>query len=230
MNGDNNNSIRDKVLEKIKSGHVTMRPKWYFVLLAALIVTGIAGAILTLLYFASFTVFSLRQTGALFIPLFGPRGWLIFLSSFPWILLAIVVLCAVLLELLIRHYSWSFRHSILTRTIGILLLAVLGGVLISYTPFHRELFRRQRDLPIGGGLYRNFGEQRLPDVLRGRIISIKNNGFVLEDPAGATTTVIIGPATHLPFGSDFDLGGTVDVFGHSQNGTIFAEGIREIRD
>ena len=110
INGNQEKSIKNKVLEAIKSGQVKMRPRWYFILKTILVALGIVMIFLTLLYLISFIIFILRITGIWFAPAFGFEGYGIFLFSLPWLLVIISVLFAIILEVLVKRYSFAYRH------------------------------------------------------------------------------------------------------------------------
>ena len=77
----------NEILNSIKAGGVKMRPRWYFILQAALAMIGGMILLFLIIYLISFIVFVERQTGAGFIPAFGLRGWTRFLVSLPWLLI-----------------------------------------------------------------------------------------------------------------------------------------------
>jgi len=231
-NGEaNSKPIKEKLLEVIRRGGTTMRPRWHFVLRAMLLALGVALAAFALLYLVSFTVFSLHETGAWFVPVFGPGGWFALFRSLPWVLIALSVVFVIVLELLVRHYSFAYRAPLLYSILGIVLLAAIGGGVAA--PFHRGPFRSARggQLPFAGPLYQHFGLQRIQDIHHGTIVASLPNGFVMESVRGGTSTVIITPQTRLPFGSAFDPGDLVVVFGGEMGGgTIQALGVREVEE
>ncbi len=224
--------IRARVLEKIKRGRVKMRPPWHFTLLAALGTTGGALAALTLLYLVSFIIFTARQSGIWFVPSFGFRGWYALLTSLPWLLVALAVLFAAGLERLVKHYPFAYRRPLLYSVLGIVLLAVAGGFLVSRTPLHSGLMRyaEHHPLPVAGRFYRSMRHRRLPHVHRGRVASFTNMGFVLRDFRGNTVEIVITPRTRLPNGRDFTVNDDIVVFGDRRDGRIQAFGIRKISE
>lgn len=248
----NQPSLKYRVLAAARRGDITMRPRWHFVLKGTLIGVGTLLTLLTLLYIASFVVFSLRQTGAWFVPVFGSGGWFAFFRAIPWFLVLFGVLFVALLELLVRRYSFVYRKPLLYALLGMLLVSVAVGVVAA--PLHRGLFRaaRRSPPPIVGSFYHDLGLQRFPDVHRGVIVggdpddstslgiardrslttggstTISLGGFLIEDPGGMRWTVHMGPRTRLPFGAEFEPGDTVVIFGPEHGGVIEAFGAREL--
>jgi len=53
--------------------------------------------------------FFLREGGAWYAPAFGGRGWFVLLHSAPLLLLFLVAVFALILEILVRKYSFAYR-------------------------------------------------------------------------------------------------------------------------
>ena len=97
-------------------------------------------------------------------------------------------------------------------------------------PFHGQLFdRAEHDgLPLAGGLYRQFGEQRFHNVHVGAVTSVVDSGLIISTARGETLTITITPETRFPYGSDVELGDRVVIFGEEANKAIEADGLRRI--
>lgn len=226
-------SVEQGVMDAIRRGKVTMRPRWHFVLSSALLVLGVIILALTLLYIMSFGIFELRQTGALFVPVFGMRGIFAFFQAVPWILIGLLLLFVVVLEVLVRRFSFVYRTSLLVSVLAILAIVIIGGVVVEQTRIHTQLFRAARsgNLPPPIGQMYRAGGAHVSGIFRGTIISTIQGGFLMLDEDGeGTTTVFVGPDTRLPLGADFGPGEAVVVFGDEGSGTVHAFGIREIDD
>jgi len=237
MNTKHTNGVGDDVMKAIREGHVHMRPRWHFLLLSALTLTGAILAFLTLLYIVSLGVFFLRDSGALFAPSFGARGWLTLLRSLPWLLIGFVVIFFVILEYLVKRYAFVYKKPLLLSVSGILCIVFIGGVAIARTPLHHTMLVSARHgfLPAPlSALYGHPLRQTSPDdMYHGQIVDVIQGGFVLVDEdtedGHGTTTVLLTPRTRLPYGEDFTLGERVVVVGDEvATGTIQAFGVREI--
>lgn len=229
-NKNGKKSIKEGVLEAIQTGRAKMRPRWHFVLRAVLLVVGVSLVFFALLYLASFILFALRETGIWFAPLYGSRGWITFFRSLPWVLIFLSLVFMVVLEILVQRYAFANRKPLLYSVLGIVVLAVLGGIIVA--PFHRPFFRsaREHSFPFAGGFYRNFEFARFDDIHRGRIMTITPEGFVLQDLNGETSTVFITSGTRMFPDPDVESGNAVVVFGDQTDHAIQAYGIREIND
>ncbi len=234
MNPPEKKSVHTDVMAVIRTGEVHMRPRWHFVLFSALSITGASLVFLTLLYVASLGIFFLRDSGTWFTPSFGLRGWLSLARDLPWLLILFLLIFIVILELLVRHFSFVYKKPLLASVLGIVALIFAGGFLITQTPLHRSLMLsvQRGELPLAiGMMYSAPLRGQLPDdVYHGQIVGITKDGLVIVDEDGAgTTSVFITPQTRLPYGENFATGTRVVVVGdESATGTIRAFGIREI--
>ncbi|MFA6136397.1 MAG: hypothetical protein WC705_03540 [Candidatus Paceibacterota bacterium] len=227
-----NKTIKDFVIEKIKSGQAKMKPKWHFVLKAVLFILGIILITLTILYLISFIIFSLNQTGAIFAPSFGLRGFGIFMASLPWVLILVSGIFIIILEILVKHYSFAYKKPIFYSVLGILILVLAGGFIISRSGFHQKFFRDARNfkLPLAGPLYREFGMKKFDDIHIGTIVKINEKSFVLENNRGEMLSVNILSNTRLSVDLDLKEGDLVMVVGRRNGDIVDAFGIRKADD
>lgn len=225
-------SIKDEVLERIKSGQAKMRPRWHFVLKTALLVAGVVGFTLALLYLASFIIFILRLSGVWFAPAFGLRGIGIFLVSLPWLLIAAVLIFALILEVLVKHYSFAYRKPLLYSLAGIVLLVVLSSFAFGRLGIHQGIWRysREKPLPVAGPLYRGWGMPNLSGVHAGMIDEMVEEGFRLINLRDEELKVIVSPQTRFPYGFDLEAGDNVMILGKRNDHEIEAFGVRRIDD
>ena len=234
---DNNNPLRNKIMEAIQAGDVHMRPKWQFVLITALGVLGASILLLSLIYTVSLIVFFLRESGAWFLPAFGARGWFDFFRSLPWFLIAMLVLLGLLLELLVKKYSFVYKNPILISVAGIMFLMIFGGFSLAQTPLHAQMafLARHNVLPEPlTGLYKPPFRLRSDDVYHGRVTERTEDGLILSNREFSTTSVVITRRTRLPYGEDFVPGDAVviigDLIGTSTGAQIIeAFGIRKVK-
>ncbi len=225
-------SINKEIISAAKTGQIKMRPKWHFILNAALWAVGIAAVTLALLYLASLFVFINHSTGIWIAPIFGLRGLFIFLASLPWMIVALVVIFAVILEILVRHYSFAYRLPLLYSGLAILFVIAAGGLLLARTPLHNMLSHCP---PVGGpppcamGFYRDLGPRRFNNIHTGVIDSLLDPDFTIINRQQERLFILVTKRTRLPFGEDFSVGDTVVVIGDRSGNQVEAFGISEIK-
>jgi hypothetical protein len=224
-------NIKERILDRIRSGQVVMRPKWHFVLKALLAAVGGLLLLLAALYLVSFILFVARQTGAWFGPGFGPPGVGALLRSLPWTLIILSVIFVAILEVLARRYAFAYRRPLLYSIAAIVLLVLVGGVLVA--PLHRALFRDMREHRLSmfaERFYRGFGPLPFPsrELYRGTVAELTSGGLILEDFQGVTTSVRFTPRTRMIRGGTFAVGDEVAVFGMTSGTDVFAHGIRAL--
>ena len=225
----NQNSIKEGVLKAIEQGQVKMRPRWQFITKTALLVLGVVIAALTTLFLVSFIVFILRQTGILFVPGFGPQGFGIFFLSLPWLLILLASIFMLLLEILIRRYSFAYGRPFLYSALAVIFLGIIGGLIVAQTPLHEKFFDEAENgaLPFAGPMYEHFG--RLPsNVTVGVITKVNTNGFQVRcaDPDDVFS-VVVGPQTQMPPAGSLNLGDVILILGPRQGDIIVAQGIQK---
>ena len=232
--------LKNKIMAAIKDGSVHMRPRWHFILFSSFALVGVAIVVLGLVYIASLLVFFMRDSGMWFIPSFGSRGWWEFFHALPWMLVLLIGVFVVLLQVLVRRYSFIYKKPLITSLCGIMVLVLAGGYFVGMTRFHHHMdfFVEHEFLPppLNGPmhmLYRGpLRMERPHDVYRGYIVSTSSGGFIVRDSeADATSSVVITRHTRLPYGEDFEPGMMIIVVGDDMDdGSIKAFGIRTLDD
>lgn len=183
MNENENKDIKSLVLEKIQSGKINMRPRFYFVLKVISLAFVAVLILLISSLLISFIIFSLAASGKMSLLGFGTRGFLMFFVLFPWPLLIVEIALIILLEWLIKKFRFGYRSSLSRLVFVILLISIAISLMINITPLHNTLQNRaeHRDLPFVGDYYR--GIRRPPpnqEIFRGTVSSVSTSSFVLD--------------------------------------------------
>ncbi len=145
---ENNSPIKDKIVAAIQTGKIQMRPKWQFVLHAILIFVGTILSTLVLVYLSSFTIFISTQSHNIH-ELF---------ETLPWLVIFLAVIFIIILEVLVRKYSFAYKKPLLYSVLGIVALVLLVGALVSQTDLHQDLDERAHgnEKPFWGSVYRHY--------------------------------------------------------------------------
>ena len=214
-------SLKDSVLEKIRTNATPMRSGSYFALKV------IALSFVTILVL----VLSVAICNFVFFSI-GLNGPFVFLELFPWWLLILDGILIVLLEWLLRKFRFGYRSPILYLFLGILVLVISLSLLIDReTSFNDDLLHSadQHQLPPP---FRNFIEderQQPPPgsgVYKGAITAIDGDSFTMTI-FGTSTPITVHLSPNDPFFGMLSVGEVVLV---SANGpastTISAQGVQ----
>lgn len=227
---ENKKTVEEEVLKAIRERRVCMRSKKYFALQAALLASGVTILFLAVLYLASFVIFEVFETGVWFAPVPGLDGWILFFRSLPWLLILFVFVFMLILEVMVRKYSFAYRRPLLYSMLGIVGLAVVGGFLISRADFHNQFrdFARDHRIRGVGRFYRDFGAPRMQEVRKGVIEEVVPGGFLVRTRRGETSTILITSSTRMSEGGAFMIRDMVIIFGPESSGTVQAVGVRRL--
>lgn len=127
----------EQILNKINSGEIKMRPKYFFVLRGIMI--GLAAILFLLVaaFLISFIFYIIRPGAA------SAAGLRIFYSLFPWVLLGIAILFLAGLAFLLKQYPFVYRKPLILLPLGIIAAVVLISIAAQLASVHERLERRQ---------------------------------------------------------------------------------------
>jgi hypothetical protein len=231
------NDIKNQILEKIKSGEVNMKPKYYFIIkLVALALTVFLTFILSTML-VSYVIFSIKISGQFFLLGFGAKGLYHFFIALPWFILGIDVLLIFFLDWLLKSFKFGYNSSVMFLFVVTLVSITVLASLINSTSFHRDMMLRAegRGLPIAGGFYNDLRRShKSQGLFRGEIMSIEGTStfyirYVDQNSnVDGDTAKIVVPNSIDIFSLGAMIGDTVYIAGDSINGEIHAYGIRKL--
>ena len=221
-----------KVLGKIKNDQIKMRPKARFVLKSILIILGIFLVFFFTLYLVSFILFALRVSGVWHLSGFGFYGFRASLILLPWLLILIAIVLLIILEILVKHFSFVYHRPIFYSILAAVLFTLLGSFIIDKMQFHSCLFQKAQEerLPVMGKFYRDLGIEKDHNVCRGIVLEITENGFQVETPRGKVLNVNITSETQFSDGADIKKDDVIIILGERGDSEIQAIGIRKVDD
>ncbi|MBP8994370.1 MAG: hypothetical protein KBG30_11270 [Bacteroidales bacterium] len=225
----NQNPKKENALDKIKKGEVKMRPRIYFIFRILLWVLGIILIFIAGVYLVDLIFIVLHKSGLWFTLGFGPKGIMIFLGNFPWVLLLITLIFVALLETLIRRFSITYKRPLIYSVLAILILISLVGFFIQKSSFNEHILKRAEEgrLPITHHFYNRYGMQKPENVFLGTVVEISNDkNFIIKKEDGTLIKVEILPNTHFPPRFEIKVGDYVIIMGEIKDGVIRADDIR----
>jgi len=221
MNGD---KIKEKVLEKIKSGQVKMKPKIYFWLRPLLFILILLLIFVFAIYFLSLLFFIFKINNGWTLIAFGLRGILVLILSLPWGIIAFVLLLMVILETLIIHFSPLYRKPVLYSFLLLLILIFVISFCVTVTSFHARMLLSSRghNIPLIAPLYQGYEKMDFKNIYCVRILSIDNHEVTVEcldEPTIPHPVKIVLPENFAKY-EEIQVGRTVIIFGKEENGII----------
>jgi len=177
-----NNKLKDKVLSKIKSGDIVIKPKVYFILKTLFTVILALAALLAGSFFVSFTVFSIKESSKLFLLGFGDIGIWVFFATFPWFLMLITVFLLIVINKLLIYFEFAYKIPLIYLFLITIAVVMVISVFIYKTPIHETLYQEVMEdkLPELDLIYKD--AKRPPNekgVFRGFVASINDNSFTM---------------------------------------------------
>ena len=228
----NNHTIKDAVLTEIRSGHVRMLPRMYYI--GVLVVVGVLITLITFLtlFIGSFVAFAIRINSHDALLGFGPRGISAFLWFFPWSYAALDIALIILARALMRTFRLGYRTPALYLVTGGILIAAVGGPLLDrYSDMHDRLHEQRQELPsLFGFFYRGVHHPHDPGsgLCQCTVVGVSDTAVLLDDKESSTTLQI--PREQLP--SDvvrmLKPGSRVFVAGDERDGRIDIFGIHPL--
>jgi len=134
----NNNDLSQQVMHEIKRREIKMRPRLYFALGSVLLGLGLAGAILTAIFFLNLFVFRLRILG----PLNCLRP-----TTFPWTVLLVSAIAVAAGLTLLKRYEFSYKKNFLVLAIVLVVVVGVLGFLLDQVGFNERMERHRHLRP-----------------------------------------------------------------------------------
>ncbi len=217
---------RNTFLEKIESGAITMRPRWHFVLKAALVFSLLVIAMLFLAYVGNFILFLLVSSGTIWMPLFGFTGVMHFLYEIPWILALASLSLFVFLYVLVKRFAFAYRSPVLLIVGGMLLYTASASFFVYMSPLNQLLESRATAGHKGITESLHVWYHEVPKrVIEGEVVAIEKETFALKDRRLEVVLVHISSETRLPKKA-IKIGDMVVVLGVWRSEGVEALGVR----
>jgi len=126
-------NIEDAVMGKIKSGKTHMRPRFYYIVLAALSALSVIFLSITTVYFISVTSLWLRISAAQG-PAYGVKQNLSnLITTLPWWALAFGLLSMIIIIYLVKKVGFLYKIRLIYMIPVIVSLFLLIGFIFSYS-------------------------------------------------------------------------------------------------
>jgi len=230
------NSFKN-ILEKIENNELVLRPKIYFRFKLLALIALIVIITIMSIFLSSFILFSLDASGHASLMSFGPSGWQVFFTLFPWKLFFIEIIFITLLEHLLRSFRFGYKIPVLYLFLGVITLMLISGVIVDQTPLHPKILQQADKEQLPPPFINLYKDVRKPPsnesgIFRGTIEKTDNLSFIvnLDNPKGrGTTTPVIVNLPEIKVGGGFISGDRVLIKGRLEEGYIKAIQIKKIK-
>lgn len=222
--------IKQHIEEMVHKSGVKMIPRWKFVLYSSLGIVGLIFTFFALIFITSLILFLLSKYGFLYLPFFGFGAALHGVTAIPGLLVTLGIVLVILVELLARHYSFSFKKPLLVTISVIVLGATLIGYAVSLTSFHEVVRDYARKGHMGGGMMHAydrplpFKKEKGMTVVRGVVIATTSTTFSVQ-AYDEEVTMVFASSTDDKFVFPM-IGDDILVFGKVNDGKFEVIGVR----
>lgn len=236
MNEEHKQPLKQQILENIRSGKVSMRPKLHFTLTVLATVFVSVAVLAVSVFIFNFILFSIRINHHDTLLEFGSNGLVAFLFFFPWLLLVIDIALIALLEWLLRRFKFGYKIPVLYLLLAIIAVTGVTGLALDRgTSFNERMIERTHRLPPPVGQF--YDGARKPwkkgsGFCHCEILSIDANTMIVSDLRKGTTTltVVFPMQDDRATTTDLDVGDVILIAGKEKDGTIHAFGVRKLSD
>jgi len=156
-------NIKEKILNYIELNKVSIKPKWYFISKLVLKIIIILIIFFIAIYFISFFNLIIYEKGSM--GLFNMRNLSNFVFTLPWLILLLSLFLLVVLEFLIRKFSFIYKKPLIYSLFGLVFFILIIGFILNRIDnrFSFARFGEKPEVPILGPMHKyyrgTFGER-----------------------------------------------------------------------
>jgi hypothetical protein len=211
--------MAQKVMKEIDKKSIRMKPRIFFVVSSLFLSFGLFLSIALASFLINIMSFRLRVHAPFEYLKFGRHGYLPFFHIFPWPMLILAIASIIIGIIIIRKYDISYKKSFLGIAVGLIIFAIIFGIVIDKTGFNE----RASKFPPMREMYHR--ESVGPDWLAGKIIQVSERQLTLLTPFEKKIIVRWDEDTLFPLGSDFIEDQQVRIIGQWRGEEFIAKGI-----
>lgn len=131
--------ITNDVMTRIKKEHITMKPRWYFILGSFAMTIGMMGLSIISIFSVNLIAFSLRTHGPM-----GDIRCQQILTSFPWWAPVIVIIGLGFGIVMLKKYDFSYKKSFSVVIVGFIAAIILAGIVADNLGLNTMLLRQKQ--------------------------------------------------------------------------------------
>jgi hypothetical protein len=152
-------NLEKTIMAKVKSGKITMKPRWYFIVGSLLISTGLIGFSIGAIFLTNLSFFLLRQHGPM-----GEYRLQLMLNSFSWWIPILAIIGIAGGVWLLKKYDFSYKKNFGLIVLGFVFSIVIAAFIIDLSGlnniwsrkgpmrgFYQRLESQESSFPLGRG-------------------------------------------------------------------------------
>lgn len=194
-----NNKIESKVMESIKSGRIKLRSKYIFLAERFSLGSAVIFSLLLAVLFFNLALFYLKASDNLGYLSFGSRGFFAFLESFPYLLVAGLIVFIFIAGYLFKKTEIAYQKPFGYLAVCLVVFILLGSAGLAFTNIAERIEQQTFEARALGLFFRPFFVQGLEDHKRGvvgRIVEVNRDYVILQTPR-ATEKIDVSSAIDL---------------------------------
>lgn len=183
----NNHKIEEKIMTEIKSGRVKLRSKYIFLAERLGLGSAIGLSIILAILFFNLTFFYLKATDNLQFLSFGRSGLYVFLESFPYLFVAVFIICLMAAGYFLTKSDFSYKKPLSYWGVGLVFFVMFAGSLLAFTDLSEKIEQEAYSTRPTGYLLRPFFEQNFRmrgHGVAGIITQAGDNYLMVQAPHG----------------------------------------------
>jgi hypothetical protein len=136
MSKKNKVNIKKEIISQIKTEKIAMKPRWHFVAGSVLLISGLAGLSMGLVFLINLSSFLIRKSGPL-------ASWRVqsILSTFPWWIPLIAIIGIFVATKLLKKYDFSYKKNFPIIIVAFILFILFSGILLDQLGLNEHLSR-----------------------------------------------------------------------------------------
>lgn len=235
MENNIQNTIQDKILEKIKSGEVKMiSRRFFFLKWATLAVTSIFFLILSVYIFA-YVIFLFVDNGLMVIPLNSVSGNGIFsgllkiVIEIPWTLVALGLVSLFLFSITSKTFYKIYRKPLITFYFSILMVVVLSHIIFLETGTFDFVKREAYNAGIHlvPNKFLQFRDSQTQSIYVGYVFATSSNSIIITNRFGSKQELFFeNSIVNIDVLKEILLGEKINAYAVKENGKVVIKSFR----
>ena len=131
--------FEEKVMAKIRSGQVKMKPKWLFITGSVLSLAGLVGLSVSAVFLINIVFFLLRKHGPM-----GNWRLELMLNSLPFWVPVAAIICLVGGIWLLKKYDFSYKKNFALIILGFIFSIIIAAWVVDAIGFNERLLKKGR--------------------------------------------------------------------------------------